>query len=154
MKILYVINSNTKGGMEKHVENLVKGMIEHNHKVYVWCQKGSLAETYKSYGALVYTQKPISFDIDPFYINKLSKFLIKNEIDLVHSHELKAVVNSLIAGYFAKTKVNISHTHTPISEWKSKSTLKKILWIPTYIFYSIIVNLFSNAEISLTQSRK
>jgi len=67
---------------------------------------------------------------------------------------LKAAANSLIAGYLAKTPVRISHTHTPISEWQSTNVFKKLSWIPTSIGYAFEVNILSNMEIALTQSRK
>ena len=68
MKILYVLNSNIRGGMEKHVEDLVKGMREYNHDVYVWCLQGIMSGVYKELGAKVYTNEKIRFDIDPLYI--------------------------------------------------------------------------------------
>jgi len=154
MKILYVLNSNTLGGMEKHVEDLIKGMVYNNHIVYVWCKKGDLTSVYNKLGAKVFEQDPINLDIDIKYIKKLITFLRQNQIDLVHSHELKAVVNTLISAFFAKTKVKVTHTHTPISEWQTKSIFKKILLVPTYLFYSIMINIFSDTEIALTQSRK
>jgi len=154
MKILYVLNSNVLGGMEKHVEDLVRGMIDYDHDVYVWCLKGPISEVYESYGAHVYTNSKIKSDIDIAYIKELSRFLREKRIDVVHAHELKAVVNALIAGTIAKTPVKISHTHTPISEWQSPKLSKRIIWFFTTVFYSFIVNVFSDAEIALTQSRK
>lgn len=154
MKILYVLNSSTYGGMEKHVEDLVRGMIEHNQDVYVWCLEGDVAELYRNYGAKVFTENKIRFEIDPKYISNLVKFLKENNIDVIHAHELKAVANSLIAGKIAKVPVRISHTHTPISEWQSPSILKKLSWVPTHIGYAFEVNLLSSKEIALTQSRK
>jgi len=154
MKILYVLNSNIRGGMEKHVEDLVKGMLSHNHDVYVWCLRGTISKVYENLGAKVFTDNAIVFDIDPKYISKLSKFLRENEIDVVHAHELKAVINTLIAGFIAKTTVKVTHTHTPISEWQTTNVLKKIIWIPTTFFYSFMINTLSSMEIALTQSRK
>ena len=69
---------------------------------------------------------------------------------MVHAHELKAVVNCLVASKLSGTKVRISHTHTPISEWQIPA-LKKVLNIK---INSFTVNLFSSKEIALTESRK
>jgi len=154
MKILYVLNSSTFGGMEKHVTDLVKGMVEHNQDVFVWCLEGDISKVYRDLGAKVFTENKINFEIDPSYIYHLVKFLKEYNIDVIHAHELKATTNALIAGYIAKTRVRISHTHTPISEWKSPSVLKRLSWIPTYFGYSTLVNLLASKEISLTPSRK
>ena len=149
MKILYVLNSSKYGGMEVHVQDLVKGMKKRGHDIFVWCPPGPMMDSYKELGAVGVEQK-IRFDIDPLYISKLVKFIKKNSIDVIHSHELKAVTNALLAGHFSKTKVNVSHTHTPISEWKV-SGVKKFF---TVRFYSWIVNKFSSVEIALTFSKK
>lgn len=149
MRILYVLNSGAPGGMETHVLDLVKASVESGNTVFVWCSSGPVKDWYKKAGAKVFTPK-ILLDIDPFYILGLSWFLITNRIDIIHAHEVKAVINSLIAGFLAGTKVKISHTHTPISEWKIPKA-KRDLNVKTYTFF---VNLMSSAEIALTQSRK
>lgn len=149
MKILYTLNSKNPGGMEQHVLDLVNGMVSSGHEVFVWCLDGKIADWYKDAGAKV-TNHQIKFDVDPFYILKLTKFLRENKIDIIHAHELKAVTNSLLAGALAKTRIKVSHTHTPISEWQ----VPKIKKIPTIWVYSFIVNLLSDTEIALTESRK
>jgi glycosyltransferase involved in cell wall biosynthesis len=149
MKILYTLNSGDPGGMEQHTLDLVKGMTGLGHEVFVWCLEGEIVEWFRQAGAQV-SEEPIQLDIDPLYIVSLVKFLRKNKIDVVHSHELKAGVNSLIAGYLAGTKVRVSHTHTPISEWQVSSISKKInIWV-----YTFIVNLLADKEIALTESRR
>jgi glycosyltransferase involved in cell wall biosynthesis len=135
--------------MEQHVLDLVSGMTSKEHKVFVWCAKGPMVETYEKAGAQV-TTEVINFDIDPIYIYRLFRFLKENKIDVLHSHELKAVSNGLIAGFLAKTAVRISHTHTPISEWQISPFKKKL----NVLFYSFVVNILSNKEIALTESRK
>lgn len=149
MKILYAINSAERGGAEEHTLNLVEGMVSLGHEVYVWCPEGPMVEKFKETGGLVTTKK-IGFDIDPSYILTLMEFLRKKKIDVLHAHELKAAVNALLAGFFAGTKVRISHTHTPISEWQI-SSIKKFI---NRVVYSIFVNLFATKEIALTDSRK
>jgi len=62
MKILYVLNSNVQGGMERHVEDLVRGMVAHNQDVYVWCLPGGdieISKLYSDLGAQVYTDNEI-----------------------------------------------------------------------------------------------
>ncbi len=149
MKILYTLNSGKPGGMEHYVRYLVKGMVEAGNEVYVWCPDGEIVPMYQEAGATVEIHT-INSDFDLAYIFKLSKFLKENKIDVIHANELKAVVNSLIAAKVAGTKVRISHTHTPISEWQI-SSLKKFLTTKGYAFF---VNNFSTKEIALTQNSR
>lgn len=149
MNILYTLNSGNPGGMEQHVLDLVIGMKAKNHNVFVWCNNGQIEEWYKKAGASVFINN-VGFDIDPVYILKLVKFIKKNNIDILHSHELKAVGNSLLAGFFSGVNANISHIHTPFTEW-SISNFKKRVYT---FFYSIAVFLFADCEIALTDSRK
>ncbi|MFC1700274.1 glycosyltransferase family 4 protein [Patescibacteria group bacterium] len=149
MNILYVTNSGIFGGMEWHIYDLVKGMAQNGHNVYVWCPEGPIVDFYNEAGAEI-TNREIKFDIDPGYILSLKKFLEENKIDIVHGHELKAVTNAVLAGWLAKTKVRIGHTHTPISEWKVNKIKK---WINVF-GYSKLINWFSTAEMALTQSRR
>ena len=153
MNILYVVNSGYPGGVEQHVLDLTKGMIANGNKVFVWCLNGPIVEWYKSAGANITTRR-ILFEVDPFYIFNLVKFIKSNSIDVVHAHELKAGVNAILAANIAGVKIKITHVHTPMSEWQIKNILKRILVkIETY-FYTIFVNIFSDAEIALTESRK
>lgn len=149
MKITYVLNSGNYGGMEWHVIFLVEGMVKKGYEVFVWCPDGAIVEELENVGAKV-TKRSVGFDLDPFYISSLAKFLKENEVSVVHAHELKAGVNAMIAGTLAGVKVRVSHTHTPISEWqisKLKRTLNKLV-------YSFAVNMFSLFEIALTPSRE
>lgn len=149
MNILYAINSSQPGGAEQHVLDLVEGMVANGHQVFVWCPQGVMAERYQIAGAEVVRIK-IGPDIDFAYITALTKFLREKKIQVLHAHELKAVGNVLIAGFLAGVKVRISHTHTPISEWRIP-TWKKFINIR--FFYSPIVNLLATREIALTESR-
>ncbi len=149
MNILYTLNSGNPGGMEQHVLDLVRGMIGAGHNVFVWCAPGSFAEEYRKAGAKV-SEESIKLDICPQYILKLAHFMSQNQIDLVHSHELKAVVNSLLAAVFAGVKIRVTHTHTPISEWQVPSWKKEL----NMRIYSFLVNRLSTVEIALTESRQ
>jgi glycosyltransferase involved in cell wall biosynthesis len=147
MNILYVLNSGKMGGMEKHALNLVEGMMGKNQRVFVWCPEGDMSSIYLEKGALV-SNKKIRHDLDLSYIWELSKFIRKNHIDVLHSHELKAVFHSLIAGFLSGVKVRISHIHTPISTWK----INKIKRYVDVEIYTLLVNLLSSKEIALTKS--
>lgn len=149
MKILYTLNSGRPGGMEQHTLDLVGEMVGRGHDVFVWCAEGEIKEWFINAGAKVFV-KTIKFDLDPAYISSLCKFLKSEKIEVVHCHELKAVTNSLIAAFFARVPVRISHTHTPISLWPINPAVKSA----TLIGYSTIINLLATKEIALTQSRK
>lgn len=150
MNILYTINSTNRGGAEQHVADLVEGMVQRGHKVYVWCPEGEFFDIYKTKGAHV-TKAKIYLDIDPIYIFKLTKFLIVKKIDIVHAHELKAVINTLFAANAAGVRIKVTHSHTPISEWQI-SELKKAINI--HLFNTPFVNMFSTREIALTETRR
>lgn len=145
MKILYVLDSGQPGGMEYHTLDLVKGMIKQGHNVFVWCKEGPFAELFKKTGAEVRTIN-IGFDIDPIYIFKLINFLTLYKIDVLHTHGLKATGNALLAGYLSRTKVRISHIHTPFTDWSLPKGKKRIYMKA----YSMAVNSFSTKEIALT----
>ncbi len=149
MKILYTHNSSKQGGMEQHVLDLVKGMLSVGNEVYVWCPVGKPADIYEEVGAKVF-RKSISSDFDRVYIDELTDFLKEKQIEVIHAHELKAAANALVAARNAHTPVKITHVHTPISEWKISPTKRKV----DTLFYSFIVNRFSDAEIALTESKK
>jgi glycosyltransferase involved in cell wall biosynthesis len=149
MKILYVLNSAEYGGMEWHVNDLVKGMIGAGNEVHVWCPDGEMAEVFKRLGAQIYF-KLIKKDIDRKYIKELVSFIGEKNIEVIHAHELKAVCNALIAGKRAGVKVKISHTHTPISQWQIGKFKKKL----NLFIYKYFVNKYSDAEIALTSAVK
>ena len=149
MRILYTLNSSKPGGMEQHVLDLVVGLVNKNHQVFVWCPNGTPADSYKASKAKLININ-IRGDLDSEYILALAKFLREEKIDIIHAHEPKAVVNSLMAAFLSGTKVRISHTHTPISEWEVRAFKKKL----NIFVYTVVVNLFSTAEIALTESRQ
>lgn len=149
MKILYTLNSANPGGMEQHVLDLVSQLSSRGHAVYVWCPDGPLSTRFEDLGAQV-VNISIRNDLDFGYILALSRFLRKEKIDVLHAHEPKAVINSLIAGVFSHTKVRVTHTHTPISEWQINPAKKAF----DVFVNSFFVNIFSTVEIALTESRK
>lgn len=146
-KILFTLNSSDFGGMEKTVLDLVKNLPEKFEK-FVVCPRGDLYPEFEKF-AKVKSHKKIK-KIDFEYISMLISILKKNKIEIIHANEPKIVFNSLIASYIAKVPVRISHTHTPISDWRV-GPFSKILNI---FFNSVFVNLFATYEISLTEKIK
>lgn len=146
-KILFTLNSSDFGGMEKTVLDLARNLPEKFEK-YVICPKGDLYSDFEKCAKVKTHRKIKKIDLD--YIKFLKNFMMKNKIDILHANEPKIVFNSLIAGYLAKVPVRISHTHTPISEWRVSPFAK----ITNIIFNSFIVNLLATYEISLTEKIK
>lgn len=135
--------------MEQHVLDLVTQMIQRGNEVFVWCKGGVIYDWYTKAGAKV-VQKDIGCDVDISYIKELRDFLVKNHIDVIHSHELKAVGNGLLAGFLARTKVRISHIHTPFSRWQVFGS-KRLLY---NICYAVAVRFLATKEIALADSIK
>lgn len=152
MRILYILNSGSPGGMEQHVLDLVLGMTQLGHEVYVWCPEGVVSDWYKDAGAKI-TNVVIKKDLDFDYISALKVFLELNKIAIVHAHELKASANALIAGYLAHTPVRISHLHTPMTKWPVKG-FKKLFTVFQAFFYALEVNTLATTEIALTHVAK
>jgi glycosyltransferase EpsF len=153
VKILFAVNSGNPGGVEQHILDLTKGLIAEGYAVYIVCLEGPIVDWYQNAGAKVIKLK-LRFEIDPIYIFALVKILRKEKIDVVHAHELKAGVNSLIAAYVASVKVRVTHIHTPMSEWRVNDWAKKLYTHAEIFFYSTLVNLLAGKEIALTPSRK
>ncbi|MCA9308607.1 MAG: glycosyltransferase family 4 protein [Patescibacteria group bacterium] len=148
MKILYALNSSQRGGMEFHTLDLASGMVERGHSVYVVCPQGDLVSQFEKAGCVVQNCL-IKQDIDIQYIKFLYKFIKANNINVVHAHEIKCVVNALIASFLAGVKARVTNTHTPISEWKV-SKIKKLL---NLFFQRVFVNSLTGKEIALTETR-
>lgn len=149
MRILYILNSSDPGGMEQHVLDLVSQMILRKYEVFVWCRGGLIYDWYKRAGAQVY-EKSINRDIDIVYIRALKHFVQENKIQIIHSHELKATTNALLAGFLAGVKVRITHQHTPFSDWQVSAAKKSIY----NICYSLLIRLLGTKEIALAESIK
>jgi len=145
--ILIVTNSGDRGGMEVHILNILEGL--HNEfNFYVACPKGSIVSEYQKYASVINLSPKL--DIDPLYIFRLVKIIRSAGISIVHTHELKAGVNGLIAASFAKVPLKISHQHTPISNWQI-SKLKKII---NKFAYTLVVNRLATWEVALTEEIK
>jgi len=148
-KILYLSNSGRVGGVEAHLLNLVEGMVGKGYQVFVVCPWGEVVEKYFEAGAEIRVDRPW-IDIDPFYIFRLIKFTRQNKIDILHAHQLKTVINGLIAGKIAGVPLKIAHIHTPLSQWQV-SPLKKRLNI---FVNRIVTNLCADKVVALTEATR
>jgi glycosyltransferase involved in cell wall biosynthesis len=148
MRILYVSHSGNFGGVEKHIKDLIHGMKQMGHEVYVWMPQGAMVQVYQKEGALVTIDTP-RFEVDPAYIFRLKNFLLTNKIQIVHVHD-KSGSNALLAGFLAKTPVRIGNVHTPLSQWQV-NPIKKAINLFTYFF---VARFLISKEIAVTQTAK
>ncbi len=133
MRICYVLNSGSPGGVEQHVLDLIRGFSgnserssearersldqkqaslgEIKNEIFVICPWGEMAQRYFEAGAEVRIDAP-KFDIDPFYILRLACFLRKNKIDILHTHQLKTAANALLAAAMNNALYQINRTVT------------------------------------------
>lgn len=177
MKICYVLNSGDPGGVEQHVLDLTRGMVERGHEVYVVSPWGKMINKYFDAGARIRVDRP-RLDIDPFYIFRLARFINKIQPNILHVHMLKTVVNGLIAvkvfrllGFARNQSPNSSkpglpkhnpglspsgfpvvivHIHTPLPEWQIPWWKKKL-----DIFVNrIVTNWAADMVVALTESRR
>jgi len=148
-RILYLSNSGDVGGMEIHLLNLVEGMVGKGYQVFVWCPWGEMVGKYFDAGAEVRVDYP-KIDLGLFYIFRLIKFIRQNKIDILHAHQLKTVVNGLIAGRIARVPLKIAHIHTPLSQWQISPVKKRL-----NIFVNrVVTNLCADKVIALTEATK
>lgn len=145
-RILYLSNSGDVGGMENHLLDLVKGMVEKGYKVCVVCPWGEMAERYFGAGAQVRIDRP-RLDIDPFYIFRLIKFMRQNKIDILHAHQLKTVVNGLLAAKIAQVPLKVAHIHTPLSQWQISPVKKR----SNILVNRLVTNFCADKVIALTE---
>ncbi len=142
--ILIVTNSGDRGGMEAHVLNILEG-LNTEFNFFVACPYGNIVSEYQKYAKVINISPKL--DVDPLFIFRLIRLIRSIEISVLHTHELKAGVNGLIAASFAKVPLRISHQHTPISSWqvsKFKKTINKFV-------YKFVVNKLSTFEVALTE---
>lgn len=149
MRVLYAINSGVLGGAEKHIADLTHGLAAKGHTVHIWCKAGPIDELFKDTEALITHQK-LHFDICLSYIFKLYSYLKRENIDVVHTHDLKAGVNALIAAKLAGVPVRVGHIHTPLSVWEI-SRIKKAI---NLFVYRLVHVTCATHEIAITNTAK
>jgi glycosyltransferase involved in cell wall biosynthesis len=92
IKLLHIINNYTDTSLNRLVLNLTKGIRNQNYQFYVGCLEkvgGPLEKEFRQAGA-----KTINFGMKNYLhlgiVKKIKDYINKNEIDIVHTHILKA----------------------------------------------------------------
>ena len=146
--ILYLSRSGDFGGMEKHILDLINA-VNKDYKVYVFSPNGPMISKYISAGANHYEAYPLgSFDYE--FALKVRRFVIENQIDIVHTHELEVSVLGLMGLIGVKNVKKIMHVHTPITNWRH-TFLNKIFKAPlNFIANFVVANFVADKVIALT----
>jgi len=146
MKILYTICVSTYGGAPKHVLDLASSLQKKGHDCYIVCPKGEMVCEYRKVGLKVITLD-LKSGIDPFYILRLRRILIREKIDILHTHLLKSTVNGLLAGFLARTRVKIAHIHGTLFDWEVSLVKRRLnIWVN-----SLVTNLLADKVVALTE---
>jgi len=147
-KILYLSRSGQFGGMEKHILDLINS-VKQDYQVHVFCPDGYMAKEYLRAGAVVRFVFPTnSFDLS--YARKVREYVINNNINIVHGHELEVSVLGLISIANLNQVKKIMHVHTPITSWKH-SFIGKLYKSPlNFIANFIVGNFIADKVIALT----
>ena len=103
MKVLHLSAVRNWGGGEKHIENLCLEMRENHPEVknIVLCRKGHrLAQNLKEQQIPFYTS-PVFTNFDFRYAVKIERICRKENIDLIHIHDPKALALAVAADRFS-----------------------------------------------------
>jgi len=141
------------GGIEKQILDLIKNLSK-DFDFIIACPDGPLVEQYIGAGAVKHINLKPSWELDLFYIIKLSNLCRKENIDIIHSHELLTGCLATTAGFFAGVKKRIYHVHTTFFEWKHTGIKKYLSIIPNFIANFIVGNFFATDVLALTNVLK
>lgn len=120
-KIMHIVSTGKLSGAEKVVSDICSNLSS-SFKPIIICSGEELKNYYENKGIESHI-----FDIsklNPIEIIKLKNFVKKNNIDIIHGHDVKPS----IAGYLASTKKTpvISHLHGTYPWLKEDGIMKKI----------------------------
>jgi|LakMenEpi03Aug12_release.lakeMendotaPanAssembly.Ray.scaffolds.fasta_scaffold02523_4 glycosyltransferase involved in cell wall biosynthesis len=152
-RILMCYHSAQFGGIEKQILDLIKNLSK-DFDFIIACPDGPLVEQYIGAGAVKHINLKPSWELDLFYIIKLSNLCRKENIDIIHSHELLTGCLATTAGFFAGVKKRIYHVHTTFFEWKHTGIKKYLSIIPNFIANFIVGNFFATDVLALTNVLK
>ena len=151
-KILYLSRSGAYGGMEKHILDLINA-VKQDYQVHIFCADGPMSKEYLRSSATVrYVVPTNSFDFA--YMKKVREYVLNNQINIVHTHELEVSILGLIAVVNLKNVKKIMHIHTPITRWKHSLTGMLFKAPFNFIANFIVGNFIADKVIALTEPIK
>lgn len=151
--IVICYHSSDFGGVENHILDIVRG-VSYDADIYVACPDGDLVKEYMAAGAVQHIDLSPRSEMDIGYVMKLSRFLKDNRIDVVHGHELKTGVLSMVAGVIARTPKRIYHVHTSFTQWQYGFLKRYPAMLINTIANFIAGNFLATDVIALTESVK
>lgn len=99
LSILQINSSKTWAGGETHIKDLIKGLSERNHDIFLAVRSqiaGNFADMAVNLKIL-----PLKNSIDFYSVWKLAKIIKKNKIDIIHVHNGKDYWLAVFAKYLA-----------------------------------------------------
>lgn len=104
MKILQISSAKNFGGGEKHLVDLVGGLRDRNHDVFLAAPDGSpVLEKLANFAPENILRVKIKNSSDVLAVLKIAKFIKQHEIEIVHAHAAKDYLPVSLAVRFAKT---------------------------------------------------
>ncbi|MDT0643874.1 glycosyltransferase family 4 protein [Zunongwangia sp. F363] len=127
MKILHLSAVRSWGGGEKHIENLCLEMAEHHPEAtnIVLCRKGDLFEQSLQKQNIRHCTSPVFTNFDFRYALKIMVVCRKEDIDIIHIHDPKALALAIAADKFTNLPPFIFSKKTSFPIKNRKSTLYK-----------------------------
>ena len=130
MKILHVVNSLEPGGMENGVVNMARALEPHGFEIHVACleRSGAFAERLPIPKRVVVLGKRRGFS--PGALWRLSRHLARERPDIVHSHNLGALIYSGLASLGGTRCVLIQGEHSQLTDdERSPRRLRQRRWL-------------------------
>lgn len=127
MKILHLSAVKNWGGGEKHIENLCLEMRDHYPEVtnIVLCKKADLFEKSLKRQNIPHYTSFVWMNLDLRYVLKINKVCRKENIDLIHIHDPKALALAIAADKFFDLPPFVFSKKTSFPIRNRKSTLYK-----------------------------
>jgi len=111
--LLYIITEMPVGGAQEYLLTLIKE-LKSNYKITLLTSKGELIKEAKKYVKVVtipFLKRPISIYYDFLALIEITKFLKKNNFDIVHTMSSKAGFIGRIAARLANVKAIVHTVH-------------------------------------------
>lgn len=135
--VLHLISSSNIGGSPQHTLLLCEELLKAGHyPVLVYPSGGSYEDNYKQSGIKVYPLQKMSLFSPSLYL-KLIDIIQKENIDIIHTHELKCDFIGFWTARFAGIPI-VTTIHNMITHSRLSPLKKRIYcWISQYLYNSM-----------------
>ena len=130
MKILHVVNSLDPGGMENGVINLARSLEPRGFESHVACleRRGAFAERLPASGKVLLLGKSGGFS--PLAVWRLAQGIANLRPDIVHSHNLGALIYSGLATLGGRRRALLQGEHSQLTDEERQSRrLRQRQWL-------------------------